>query len=126
MAGVNDGDKRPADVAEEQFTGGKFDPDHFAVGLRVRDMCLSIADKRGGSRPVWLYGLTDKSWACVWFMDGAATNVWQAGPRRLWDEAGAAYAWWVDNGRPGHGRFGLTVAPDGTRAWLDTRTTPGP
>ncbi|WP_409240591.1 methyltransferase domain-containing protein [Streptomyces sp. PA5.6] len=117
---IHDGDKRPTDVTEAQLTGGKFDPAHFAVGLRVRDMRLSIADKRDGSRPVWLYSLSDKSWACVWFMDDTMTNVWQAGPRRLWDEAEAAYTWWTDNDRPAHHRFGLTITPDTTRAWLDT------
>ncbi|MGA4844590.1 protein-L-isoaspartate(D-aspartate) O-methyltransferase [Streptomyces sp. G45] len=119
VGSVHDGDKRAAAVGEELFTQGRFDVIHFAAGLRLRDVRLSVADKRGPSRPVWLYGLTDTSWACLWFTDGQRTVVWQAGPRRLWDEAEGAYTWWEENDRPGHDRFGLTVTPDGTRAWLD-------
>ncbi|MFC7470491.1 hypothetical protein ACFQVA_27485 [Actinomadura keratinilytica] len=82
--------------------------------------CLNVvAGKRGGARPVWFYGLTDRSWACVMFRDGAAARVWQSGPRRLWDEAEAALTWWEERGRPGHERFGLTVTAVGQSAWLD-------
>ncbi|MYY08901.1 methyltransferase domain-containing protein [Streptomyces sp. SID4919] len=92
----------------------------FVLGLRLRGCRHVVAERRDGARPVWLYGLTDRSWACALFRDGHAdAPVWQGGPRRLWDEAEAAYAWWRDQGSPGYERFGLTVTPDGTRAWLD-------
>ncbi|MCS0637036.1 methyltransferase domain-containing protein [Streptomyces sp. LP05-1] len=107
-------------VTERDFLGeGRFAPQRFAVGLRVRECVQVVAEKRDGRRAVWLYGLTDRSWACVQFRDAGSAQVWQAGPRRLWDEAEAAYRWWEENGRPGHGRFGLTVRPGGQWAWLD-------
>lgn len=50
--------------------------------------------------------------------------VRQYGARRLWDEVVAAYAWWVRAGRPGVGRYGLSVLPDGRQwAWLDAPET---
>ncbi|MFD5032492.1 hypothetical protein ACFWM0_19050 [Streptomyces sp. NPDC058405] len=85
------------------------------------DCVQAVADKREGARPVWFYGLSDRSWACVMFRDGESeAAVWQSGPRRLWDEVEDAYRWWVDRGEPEHTRFGLTVTPDGQRAWIDS------
>ncbi|MER7000396.1 methyltransferase domain-containing protein [Streptomyces sp. NPDC000410] len=119
LGSVDEGDRTTTEVTEDAFTTAKFGPVHFAVGLRVRDIVKSVADKRNGARPVWFYGPSDKSWACVMFRDGAETAVWQGGPRRLWDEVEAAFRWWLENGRPAHDRFGLTVTPDAQRAWLD-------
>ncbi|OIJ90492.1 protein-L-isoaspartate(D-aspartate) O-methyltransferase [Streptomyces monashensis] len=57
----------------------------------------------------------DGSWARV-----EGDSVRQAGPRRLWGEAEAAWRWWEEQGRPGRDRFGLTVDRDGQRVWLDS------
>lgn len=46
--------------------------------------------------------------------------VRQHGPRRLWDELEAAYAWWLRSGRPEPARFGLSVTPHGQQVWLDS------
>ncbi|WP_165495201.1 rRNA adenine N-6-methyltransferase family protein [Actinomadura roseirufa] len=46
-------------------------------------------------------------------------DVVQAGPRRLWDEAVAAYLWWLKQGRPARDRFGVTVTPGCQDIWLD-------
>jgi protein-L-isoaspartate O-methyltransferase len=111
----------------------------FAVGLRVPE-CVQLPDRRqpDGSRAVWYYARGgDRSWAvAVFHPDRAEGRVFQSGARRLWDEVAAAYAWWDANGRPGQGRFGLTVVPEGHRAWLDdpanswavavTSPSPGP
>lgn len=107
------------DLAEADFVTGQYTALPFALGLRVRDCVQAVADKRDGARPVWFYGLTDRSWACVMFRDGDTARVWQSGPRRLWDEVEAAYLWWENRGRPEHTRFGLTVTPHGQRVWLD-------
>ncbi|WP_329168390.1 methyltransferase domain-containing protein [Streptomyces sp. NBC_01267] len=109
-------------VTEAEFlAGGKFSPAQFAIGLRVRDCLHAVSDKRDGARPVWFYGLTDRSWAVVMLVDGQSeARVWQSGSRRLWDEVEAAYRWWEAAGRPGHERFGLTVSAAGQRAWLDS------
>lgn len=117
---LQDADKSTTTVTEAAFVTGRYTALPFVLGLRVRDCAQAVADKRDGARPVWFYGLTDRSWACVMWRDGEArAAVWQAGPRRLWDEVEAAYRWWEDQGRPAHDRFGLTVTPDGQRTWLD-------
>ncbi|MEU7179828.1 MULTISPECIES: methyltransferase domain-containing protein [Streptomyces] len=116
---VAEGDESSTAVTEAEFVGERFAPQRFALGLRVRDCCQVVAEKRDGARPVWFYGLTDRSWACVQFRDGDTARVWQSGPRRLWDEVEAAHRWWGGRGEPDHARFGLTVTPEGRRAWLD-------
>ncbi|MEU9112953.1 methyltransferase domain-containing protein [Streptomyces sp. NPDC048483] len=116
---VAEGDETSTTVTETEFVGEPFAPQRFVLGLRVPRCRQVIAEKRDGARPVWLYGVDDRSWACVWFRDGDAARVWQSGPRRLWDEAEAAYRWWEERGRPGPERFGLTVTGDGQAVWLD-------
>ncbi|MBT2527719.1 methyltransferase domain-containing protein [Streptomyces sp. ISL-99] len=116
---VADGDESSTDITEEEFIGGQFGPERFALGLRIRDCCHTVAEKHDGARPVWFYGLGDHSWACVMFRDGKSARVWQSGPRRLWDEAEAAFRWWEGKGKPGHERFGLTVKAEGQSVWLD-------
>ncbi|MDN3058286.1 methyltransferase domain-containing protein [Streptomyces sp. SRF1] len=116
---LDNADTSTTEVTEAEFVTGKHTALSFALGLRVRDCVQAVADKREGARPVWFYSLSDRSWACVMFRDGAESRVWQSGPRRLWDEVEQAYRWWVGRDKPDHTRFGLTVTPDGRRAWLD-------
>ncbi|MFF4156215.1 hypothetical protein [Streptomyces sp. NPDC001678] len=91
---------------------GTYDVNRFVLGLRVPD-CTYFADRAAGEgrRPVWLYSLSDRSWACVIHRDdrddGAEFTVHQSGPRSLWDEVEAAYEWWIEHDRPGFGRLGL-------------------
>ncbi|MCQ9178372.1 methyltransferase domain-containing protein [Streptomyces sp. IBSBF 2953] len=122
--GVAGADRSTTTVTEPELLGeGRFAATPFAVGLRVRNCHHQPAEKRDGARPVWFYGLTDRSWACVLFSDERAeAQVWQAGPRRLWDEVAAALAWWRAAGEPGFERFGLTVTAHGQQAWVDRPT----
>ncbi|PWG14682.1 protein-L-isoaspartate(D-aspartate) O-methyltransferase [Streptomyces sp. V2] len=113
-------------ILESDFIGERFDPLRFALGVSLRECVHVAAGKHDGKRPVWLYGLTDRSWACAVFHDGSPTRVWQAGPRRLWDEAESAYRWWNEQGKPGFGRFGLTVTADAETVWLDDPENPVP
>lgn len=107
-------------VSEAEFVTGRYTDLPFVLGLRVPYCVQAVADKRDGSRPVWFYSRNDRSWACVMFRDGETeAAVWQSGARRLWDEVMDAYRWWLNRGRPDVTRFGLTVTPDGHRAWLD-------
>ncbi len=121
--GVGAAERSTTPVTADELLGhdDQFAVSTFAVGLRVRDCHHRAAVKRDGARPVWFYGLADNSWACVLFRDGQPeSQVWQAGPRKLWDEVNAALEWWREAGRPSHGRFGLTVTTEGAqRAWLD-------
>ncbi|MFJ1746564.1 methyltransferase domain-containing protein [Streptomyces sp. NPDC088116] len=118
--GTGDAEKTSTTITEADLLGGGSDIVGFVIGLRVRD-CVHTADrKREGTRPVWFYGLSDRSWAVVIFRDGRPeARVYQSGPRRLWDEVRAAYDWYLERGKPEFGRFGLTVTPEGQRGWLD-------
>lgn len=116
---VADRDKSSTAITEGEFMGERFSPQRFAMGLRLRDCVYVEADKREGKRAVWFYGLTDRSWACVVFGNGDESQVWQSGPRQLWDEAETAYRWWTEKGKPGYDRFGLTVSAEGQSAWVD-------
>lgn len=117
---LNDAERTATSLTEEDFVTGRLTDLPFVLGLRVPRCRQAVADKREGARPVWLYGLTDLSWACVLFRDGQGNAaVWQSGPRRLWDEVTEAYRWWKDRGSPDVTRFGLTVGVHGQRAWLD-------
>ncbi|MGF1340613.1 methyltransferase domain-containing protein [Streptomyces flavovirens] len=107
------------EVAAEIAAGGRFGPLVFALGLRVPDCAFSPAQERDGARPLWFYSRDDRSWACVFLREGRPAQVWQHGPRRLWDEVRAAHAWWCAQGRPEWDRFGLTVGAAGEYAWLD-------
>ncbi|QXJ24259.1 methyltransferase domain-containing protein [Actinomadura graeca] len=46
-------------------------------------------------------------------------EVEMTGPRDLWDEIVAVYQRWIEWGRPGKERFGLSSTREGTRVWLD-------
>ncbi|MEV5508264.1 methyltransferase domain-containing protein [Streptomyces orinoci] len=114
-------------LTEEELCGGAggFGVVPFALGLRVPEVAHTADRKRDGKRAVWFYGLSDRSWAVIVFRDDQEqAKVYQSGPRRLWDEVEAAHRWWVDQGRPGFDRFGLTVDQDGERPWLDSPGNP--
>ncbi|WP_416973305.1 methyltransferase domain-containing protein [Streptomyces sp. 4F14] len=122
-AGVADANRSTTTVTEAELLGqGRFEARTFAIGLRVRDCYRQVAATRDGARPVWFYGLTDRSWACVMFKDGEPeAAVWQSGPRSLWEEVVESLRWWQENSEPGYDRLGLTVTSSGThQAWLDT------
>ncbi|MEU5978533.1 hypothetical protein [Streptomyces sp. NPDC047315] len=94
------------------------------AGFLVPD-CTLLADRRGASVSVWLYGLSDLSWAAAVLTDGVPqSTVFQSGPRRLWDELSVAYRWWDGMGQPEIRRFGLTVDGNGESIWLDDPARP--
>lgn len=99
---------------------GPWEPFVFAAGARLRAV-THVTDRRGPELAVWLYSLSDRSWAATVLRDGVAeATIYQSGPRRLWDELEGAYSWWLSAGSPEVDRFGLTVTPDGEQhVWLD-------
>ncbi|MGI5338631.1 hypothetical protein ACQEVS_15090 [Streptomyces sp. CA-181903] len=110
------------DISSTRLSEAEFGAATFALGVRLRGIRQQADARRRYGRAVWLRGLADApSWACALFRaePGLTTLVWQGGPRRLWDEAEAAYDWWVAQGAPAPARFGLTVDGAGGRIWLD-------
>ncbi|MDX3384780.1 methyltransferase domain-containing protein, partial [Streptomyces niveiscabiei] len=124
ISGAPDRKRSFTTISEGDFLGGRFDPLQFALGVSLRECVHVVAEKRDGKRPVWLYGLTDRSWACTVFQNGHPAPVWQSGPRSLWDEAESAYVWWKGKGEPGFERFGLTVTAGAETVWLDDPGNP--
>ncbi|HEY2724247.1 MAG TPA: hypothetical protein VGI84_06140, partial [Pseudonocardiaceae bacterium] len=70
----------------------------------------------------WLFDYVSRSWAMFTHATPDITDdtfsVRQYGPRRLFDEVEAAYAWWLDQGSPDADRWRFTVTPDGQRIEL--------
>lgn len=83
----------------------------FAIGARLASCCLVVKwDKYGElHHSLELDDGVTQSWAQL---DAnlnvpAPFTVRQLGPRKLWDEAEAAYDWWYEQGEPGLDRFGF-------------------
>ncbi|MFE7455460.1 methyltransferase domain-containing protein [Streptomyces sp. NPDC057554] len=100
------------------------DPDAlFYVGLALPDAWhLPVpADDGSGEMTLWILADDQASWASADYTPGRREYaVTQYGPRRLWDEAEAAYRTWDTLGRPSRDRAGLSVTAHGQRVWLDT------
>lgn len=63
-------------------------------------------------RRAWLRDPVSGSWATVVPHVDGTFLVGQAGPRRLWDEAEAAYHWWQDGGEPFITDWQWTITPN--------------
>ncbi|MEU6964132.1 methyltransferase domain-containing protein [Streptomyces chrestomyceticus] len=99
----------------------------FAIGVQVPDAFPWTEPYADGSYTLWLRDTAVTSWATVDHVPGRREfEVYQYGPRKLWDEVVVAYRWWERQGRPGFERFGLTVDGDGERVWLDSPERPVP
>lgn len=108
--------------ADELFEMVTFTRASFTIGLRVPSCYLTVEDIDDDHRLIELHDARSRSWTRLTMIRGKDPwTVHQFGPRRLWNEAEAAYSWWIDAGRPTPDRYGLTVTPDGTHTiWLDT------
>ncbi|MDH6132356.1 protein-L-isoaspartate O-methyltransferase [Kitasatospora sp. MAA4] len=99
----------------------------FAIGVQVPGVFPLVERYDDGTYTLWIHDTAVTSWATAdWEPDRTEYETVQSGPRRLWDEVGAAWRWWEDQGRPGFERFGLTVTPTGQTVWLDTPDRPVP
>jgi protein-L-isoaspartate O-methyltransferase len=98
----------------------------FVIGLQVPGVFWRAERYDQGAYTLWLHSSDTQSWATADFEHGRTEfEVYQAGPRRLWDEVERAYRWWREAGGPGIGRLGLTVTPGGRHfPWLDDPSNP--
>ncbi|MZF53906.1 methyltransferase domain-containing protein [Streptomyces sp. SID5594] len=100
------------------------DPDAlFYAGLALPDAWhLPVpADDGSGEMTLWILADDRESWASADYTPGGRDYaIAQYGPRRLWDEAEAAYRTWEALGRPARDRAGLSVTAHGQQVWLDT------
>jgi protein-L-isoaspartate(D-aspartate) O-methyltransferase len=99
----------------------------FLIGVQVPSLFCRVDWGQGGAYRLWLFDMEVTSWATADYAKGRTEyEVTQSGPRKLWDELETAWRWWDAQGRPGFGRFGLTVTPDGETVWLDDPGNPVP
>ncbi|MEU1629752.1 methyltransferase domain-containing protein [Streptomyces sp. NPDC020096] len=99
----------------------------FAIGVQVPAAYPWMESYGDGSYTLWLRDTAVTSWATADYEKGRDEyEVYQSGPRRLWDEVVAAYSWWQEQGRPGFERFGLTADRRGHHVWLDGPHNPVP
>ncbi|MFC8871536.1 methyltransferase domain-containing protein [Streptomyces sp. NPDC057148] len=99
----------------------------FAIGLQTHGIFPWAENYDDGSYTLWLRDTDVTSWATIDYEPGREEfEVYQDGPRRLWDEVLVAYMRWDTEGRPGWERFGLTVnAETGEHTpWLDSPSQP--
>lgn len=95
----------------------------FAIGFLVPRCRMLYEEDRRGERHhvVELHDHVSGSWALVDVdlpAQESGFDVYQYGSRWLWDEATAAYRWWLDHGSPGAARFGMTVTAESQSVWL--------
>lgn len=113
-------DETRTDLGRELAEGGSYSEVAFLLGLAVPQCTLAAGRQEDGTVTAWLYGLSDRSWAAVGWRPGEPKGeVYQCGPRRLWDAVEAAWRWWDAHGRPEVSRFGLTVTAGHQQVWLD-------
>ncbi|MGW5876000.1 methyltransferase domain-containing protein [Nocardiopsis terrae] len=96
---------------------------NFAIGLRMPTVINVIEFREDEDDQRFVMYLVDPgsgSWAS-WHVDPGATSheVRQYGSRQLFTEFETAHQWWLDSGRPGVDRFGMTVSVDQQTVWLD-------
>ncbi|WP_051764445.1 methyltransferase domain-containing protein [Streptomyces sp. NRRL F-5135] len=99
----------------------------FTAGVLVPGCRYSVGHGPDGAFTLWLADHATGSWASVDYVPGADEfTARQSGPRGLWGEVEAAYAWGREHGAPERTRFGLTVTSTGQFLWLDTPDRPVP
>ncbi|MBV9140671.1 MAG: methyltransferase domain-containing protein [Pseudonocardiales bacterium] len=93
----------------------------FAIGFQVPGCQWEYVPATGddGRWCVWFLDPVSRSWARFAYQPGVRRwPIHQFGPRRLWDEATAAYQWWTNAGRPPVTQWRFTVTPAGQQVEL--------
>jgi protein-L-isoaspartate(D-aspartate) O-methyltransferase len=101
----DDPDVGPALTEVDPFTALLDEASRWAIAVSVPS-CRYNLEKRTSERDhgvAWLLDPITGSWASVVPTTPRSENYLarQTGPRRLWDEAVAAYRWWDQHGKPG-------------------------
>ncbi|WP_329314422.1 MULTISPECIES: protein-L-isoaspartate(D-aspartate) O-methyltransferase [unclassified Streptomyces] len=113
-----DGDRSTTTLSPAEVGGWL---EQFVIGLCMPGAFWTVERYADGAYTLWTYSTDTKSWASADYEpERQEYDVVQCGLRRLWDETEAAYRWWVQQGRPGFDRFGLTADSNGGRTWLDS------
>jgi hypothetical protein len=99
----------------------------FVIWLRVPRCALTVELNKFGKdhNVLELDDIITHSWARLDanLVSPGKLVVHQLGPRRLWDEAEAAYDWRYEHGKPGLTRFGMTATTDSQTVRLDQPST---
>lgn len=114
----------PVDGSTARLAPGNTVPDTvaslgFALYTSARLPGVAMTDGRyEGTYQIWL-----------WDREGSAATVtneevWQYGPRSLWEEVAEAHAAYVGDGSPSAEEFGVTVDGAGQRVWLRSPEAP--
>ena len=111
------GERRRTAVPASALSDDAFD---MLAALRLPGVQRIGLVPHGKPRQTWLIG-DDGSWACL-----EEPDVWEGGPRRLWDQLEAVYRDWLERGCPARPEIGLTVTASGEhRIWTGARHQPG-
>ncbi|WP_233224224.1 methyltransferase domain-containing protein [Amycolatopsis sp. BJA-103] len=97
------------------------DDHRWPIAVALSD-CRYDVWERTDDRPhgvAWLCHVLSGSWASVVPAGGERYAVRQYGPRRLWDEAEAAYRWWQRRGQPPLSAWRWTITPERQSIMLD-------
>jgi methyltransferase of ATP-grasp peptide maturase system len=106
------GERRQTAVPASALSDDAFD---MLTALRLSGVQRIRVLPHGKPEQTWLLG-DDGSWACQ-----EGSDVWQGGPRLLWNQLEAVYRDWSECGRPTRHEIGLTVTANGEhRIWTGT------
>ncbi|WP_245645373.1 methyltransferase domain-containing protein [Pseudonocardia acaciae] len=95
---------------------------HLTVPGRI-EFGYSQDPDTGGIGAMYLYS-RDGSWCEVTTNADGTGQVWEAGPRPLWQTLEQVQQFWAEAGQPGWERFGLTVTANDQHVWLDNPDSP--
>jgi hypothetical protein len=105
----------PARTEVDPFTALLHEASRWAIAVSVPscryDLEKPTSDR--GHGVAWLLDPITGSWASVVPTTPRSDRYLarQTGPRRLWDEAAAAYRWWNQHGKPGIETWQWTITP---------------
>ncbi len=119
------GETRPCTIPEWLAHG----PERVNVGSSGRGLEPNFLLRLGIPELSWhwfeglpaIVSAVDRSWARTTVGEDGQPTVAQGGPRRLWDLVERSWATFLQLGKPGMGRYGMTITRDRRQlTWLDS------